>query len=487
MSADQAIAKATPLSRRTARWLDDRLGAASFARKALDKVFPDHWSFLLGELALWSFVVLIATGVWLTFFFDASIEEIVYEGSYVPLRGIEMSRAYASALDISFDVRAGLVMRQVHHWAANVYLATTVVHLMRIFFTGAFRRPRELNWLLGVGMLIFSIVNGFVGYSLLDDQLSGTGLRIAYNIAISIPLAGTWLASLFFGGEFPGPDLLERLYVMHILLLPAVIVALLGAHLALVARQRHTQFRGPGRTEANVIGERVWPTFAAKGLGAFLLTSAVLCALGGLAQINPIWLYGPYRPAEVSAASQPDWYMGWLDGALRLWHDWEFRAFGFEIPTPFFPSVLLPGITFTLLALWPFLETRFTGDRGEHHLLDRPRDRPLRTAFGISTLAFYTVLFFAGASDVLAVTFQTSVNALFRTFQLMLLVLPPVAGFITFRLCKELARRDRPGASDQAPAVAAPAPGEGAERRQEIEPEDEPERDPASAAGVPRR
>ncbi len=482
-----AVDKATPLTRRTVRWLDDRIGAAGFARKALDKVFPDHWSFLLGELALWSFVVLIATGVWLTFFFDASIEEVVYQGSYVPLQGIEMSRAYASALDISFDVRAGLVMRQVHHWAANVYLATTVVHLMRIFFTGAFRRPRELNWLLGVGMLILSIVNGFVGYSLLDDQLSGTGLRIAYNIAISIPLAGTWLASLFFGGDFPGPDLLERLYVIHILLLPALIVALLGAHLALVARQRHTQFRGPGRTEANVVGERVWPTFAAKGLGAFLLTAAVLCALGGLAQINPVWLYGPYRAAEVSAASQPDWYMGWLDGALRLWPGWEIRLFGFELPTPFYPSVLLPGITFTLLALWPFLEARLTGDRTEHHLLDRPRDRPLRTAFGISTLAFYTVLFFGGASDVLAVTFQTSVNALFRAFQLMLLVVPPLAGYVTFRLCKELARRDRPGASDQAPAVAPAAPGDGAEHRREIEPEDEPERDPASTAGVPRR
>jgi ubiquinol-cytochrome c reductase cytochrome b subunit len=482
-----AVTKATPLTRRTVRWLDARIGAAGFARKALDKVFPDHWSFLLGELALWSFVVLIATGVWLTFFFDASIEEVVYQGSYVPLQGIEMSRAYASALDISFDVRAGLVMRQVHHWAANVYLATTVVHLMRIFFTGAFRRPRELNWLLGVGMLILSIVNGFVGYSLLDDQLSGTGLRIAYNIAISIPLAGTWLASLFFGGDFPGPDLLERLYVIHILLLPALIVALLGAHLALVGRQRHTQFRGPGRTEANVVGERVWPTFAAKGLGAFLLTAAVLCALGGLAQINPIWLYGPYRAAEVSAASQPDWYMGWLDGALRLWPGWEIRLFGFELPTPFYPSVLLPGITFTLLALWPFLEARLTGDRTEHHLLDRPRDRPLRTAFGISTLAFYTVLFFGGASDVLAVTFQTSVNALFRAFQLMLLVVPPLAGYVTFRLCKELARRDRPGASDQAPAVAPAAPDDGAERRKEIEPEDEPERDPASTGGVPRR
>ncbi len=487
MGAGSTVHKATPLSRRTARWFDARLGAASFARKALDKVFPDHWSFLLGELALWSLIIVLATGVYLTFFFDASTEEVVYQGSYVPLQGVEMTKAYASALDLSFDVRAGLMMRQIHHWAANVYLATTVVHLMRIYFTGAFRRPRELNWLIGVAMLILSIVNGFVGYSLLDDQLSGTGLRIAYNIAISVPVGGTWLASLFFGGDFPGPDLIERLFVIHILLLPAVIVALVGAHLALVARQRHTQFPGPGRSERNVVGERVWPTFAAKGLAVFLLTTAILSALGGLAQINPVWLYGPYRPAEVSSASQPDWYMGWLDGALRLWPGWEIRAFGFELPTPFYPSVLLPGVTFTLLALWPFLEARFTKDRREHNLLDRPRSRPLRTAFGMSTLAFYTVLFFAGASDVLAATFQTSVNGLFRTFRILLLVAPPVAGFVTYRLCREMVRRDRPGASAEATAVAPAAPDDGAARRREVAPEDAPEHDPASTAGVARR
>ncbi|MGI9120349.1 MAG: cytochrome bc1 complex cytochrome b subunit [Acidimicrobiales bacterium] len=450
-TTSKRINKATPLSRRTARWLDERVGAAGFARKALDKVFPDHWSFLLGELAMWSFIILLATGVYLTFFFDASTQEVVYHGSYVPLQGVEMSRAYASSLDISFEVRSGLVMRQIHHWSANVYLATTVIHLMRVFFTGAFRKPREMNWLLGVGMLIFSIVNGFVGYSLLDDQLSGTGLRIAYNIAIAIPLGGTWLASLFFGGDFPGPSLIERLYVIHILLLPAVIILLLVVHLALVARQRHTQFGGPGRTERNVIGERVWPTFAAKGMSMFFLTAAVLCALGGLAQINPIWLYGPFEAAEVSAASQPDWYMGWLDGALRLWPSWEIRAFGFELPTPFFPSVLLPGITFALLALWPFLETRFTKDKAEHHLLDHPRNRPLRTALGVSTLAFYAVLFFAGASDVLAVTFETSITGLFPAFRLLLLVLPPIAGFVAYRLCRELTHRDQPSSGSLAP------------------------------------
>ena len=434
-------------------------------------------------------MVILATGTWLTFFFEPSQEEIVYRGSYEPLQGLEMTRAYASSLDISFDVRAGLVMRQVHHWAALVFVAAIVVHLCRVFFTGAFRRPRELNWMIGVTLLILAIFNGFAGYSLLDDQLSGTGLRIAYNITLSIPVAGTWLASLLFGGEFPGTSIIPRLFVIHVLLLPAVIIGLLSAHLFFVVRQRHTQFPGPGRTETNVVGERVWPTYAAKALGMFFLTAAVLCALGGLAQINPVWLYGPYRPADVSAASQPDWYMGWLDGALRLMPGWEVRAFGYEIPNPFFPSVLLPGVTFGLLYLWPFLEARFTGDRDEHHLLDRPRDRPLRTALGVATMSFYTVLFFAGSSDVLAFTFDLSVNAVFQTFRVMLFVLPVVTGWIAFRLCKELAARDRPGGSEMAATVGgAPSPGTGEPHRRAIAPEDAPERVGAEeAAGVPDR
>ncbi|MGH9041033.1 MAG: cytochrome bc1 complex cytochrome b subunit, partial [Acidimicrobiia bacterium] len=300
------------------RFLDRRLGAADFARTALNKVFPDHWSFMIGELALYCFVVLVLTGTYLTFFFDASTEEVVYLGSHLPLAGVAMSAAYRSALELSFDVRAGLVMRQIHHWAALLFLATLVTHLARVFFTGAFRRPRELNWMIGVTLLILAMVNGFAGYSLLDDQLSGTGLRITYGTALSVPVIGTWIASLLFGGEFPGADIIARLYVIHILIIPAVIGGLLAVHLAIVVRHKHTQFPGPGRREDNVVGERLWPTYAAKALGLFFLTTAVLCVLGGVAQINPIWLFGPFRPAEVSAASQPDWYMGWLDGALRI-------------------------------------------------------------------------------------------------------------------------------------------------------------------------
>ncbi len=418
------------------------MGGARFARKALNKVFPDHWSFMIGELVLYSFVILILTGIYLTFFFDPSSAKTVYEGSYVPLQGVEMTEAYRSSVELSFDVRAGLLMRQIHHWAALLFLATMVVHLARVFFTGAFRKPREINWIIGVTLLTLAIFNGSAGYSLLDDQLSGTGLRIAYSIALSIPLIGTWITSLLFGGEFPGPDIIERLYVIHILLLPALIALLLGIHLFLVIRHKHTQFPGPGRREDNVVGEPVFPTYAAKAIGLFFLTASVLCLLGGVVQINPIWIYGPFDPAEVSAASQPDWYMGWLDGALRIMPGWEIRAFGFTIPNPFFPAVLLAGATFGLLYAWPFLEARVTGDHEAHHLNDRPRQRPVRTAMGVATLAFYAICFLGGASDVLSTTFGLSVNAVLWTFRIAVFVLPPVAAWGTYQLCKELAARD---------------------------------------------
>jgi quinol---cytochrome-c reductase cytochrome b subunit len=430
------------LTHRLARWIDDRLGAAKFARTALNKVFPDHWSFMIGELGLYCFVVLVVTGVYLTFFFDPSANEVIYDGSYEPLRGVQMTEAYRSALELSFDVRAGLVMRQIHHWAALLFLASIAVHLARVFFTGAFRRPREINWIIGCTLLILALLNGLFGYSLLDDQLSGTGLRIVYSITLSIPVVGTWAASLLFGGEFPGPDIIQRLYVIHILLVPVAIAVLLTLHLAILVRHKHTQFPGPGRRNDNVVGERLWPTYAAKALGLFFLTSAVLAFLGGVFQINPIWIYGPFDPAQVSAASQPDLYMGWLDGALRIMPGWEFRAWGFEIPNPFFPGILLAGLTFGLLYAWPFLEARVTGEHAEHHLLDRPRQRPVRTALGVATIAFYTVSFLGGAADVLASTFGLSVNAILWTFRFLILLAPPIAGWFTYRLCKELSERD---------------------------------------------
>jgi ubiquinol-cytochrome c reductase cytochrome b subunit len=424
--------------RRTVRWLDDRLGATSFTRHALTKVFPDHWSFMIGEIALYCFVILILTGTFLAFFFVPSPNEIVYRGSYAPLRGVEVSEAFNSVMRISFEVRAGLLIRQAHHWAALLFLGAIVVHLSRIFFTGAFRRPRELNWLIGVTLLLLALFNGFSGYSLPDDLLSGTGLRIAYSILLSIPLIGTWLAFLVFGGEFPAPDILSRLLILHVYLVPLLMAGLLAAHLAIVWRQKHTQFPGPGRTETNVVGSILWPTYTARSIGLLFALGALILAMGGLLQINPIWLYGPFIPEAVSSPAQPDWYVGWLEGALRIFPAWEVDLFGFRIPNPFFPGVLLPTITFALLYAWPFLEARFTGDRAEHHLLDRPRDRPVRTAIGVGGLSLYAVLLLAGSNDILARFLGVPVTGITAVLRALVFALPLVTALIAHRVMRAL-------------------------------------------------
>lgn len=424
--------------RRLVLWLDDRLGAASFARKALRKAFPDHWAFMLGEVAMYAYFALLLTGVFLTFFFTASGEDVVYQGSYAPLRGERVSAAYASVLRLSFDVRAGLVMRQIHHWAALVFVAAIVAHALRVFFTGAFRRPREINWLIGTSLLLLAMAAGFTGYSLPDDLLSGTGIRIAYSVLLSIPIVGTWAAFLFFGGEFPAPVTIGRLLALHIMLLQGFILAALGLHLAIIWHQKHTQFRAPGRTEDTVAGSPLWPSYAMKSVGLGLVVFAMLAALGGLVQINPVWLYGPYDPTTVSSPAQPDWYIGWLEGALRLMPNWELRGFGHTISEPFFPGVFLPGVLIGVYALWPFIEQRVTGDRGVHHFLDRARDAPGRSGVGAAALAFVVLLTLAGSNDVIARFFAVPVETVTYVLRGVVLIAPLAAGWVTFVVCREL-------------------------------------------------
>jgi ubiquinol-cytochrome c reductase cytochrome b subunit len=450
--------------KRLALWIDDRLGASHFARSALNKVFPDHWSFMLGEVAMYCFLILVLTGVYLTFFFNPSAREVVYHGSYRPLQGVPMSDAYHSTVQLSFDVRAGLVFRQIHHWAALLFVAAIVVHLSRVFFTGAFRRPREINWVIGVTLLIAVVFNGFSGYSLPDDLLSGTGLRIAYSIALSVPIVGTWLAFLFFGGAFPAAAVTSRLFILHVLIGPAVIAVLLTAHLAIVWHQKHTQFPGPGRREDNVVGSRLWPTYAARSVGLLALVFSVLSLLGGLAQINPVWLYGPFKAPAVTTAAQPDWYMGWLEGALRIFPAWRIHVFGYTISEVFWPGVVLPSMTFLLLYLWPFIETRATGDRAEHHLLDRPRDRPARTAIGAGVLTFYAVLTVAGSQDIIAQHLHVGVPTVTYSLRVLVFVLPLAAALLTRRVCHDLAAaQPRPDGWSEpiAPPPTAPPPNEG--------------------------
>jgi ubiquinol-cytochrome c reductase cytochrome b subunit len=428
---------------KAAAWVDDRLNIAGPIRKQLNKVFPDHWSFMMGEIALYSFIILLLTGTYLTFFFDPSMTDTVYHGRYVPMQGITMSRAYASTLDITFDVRGGLIVRQIHHWAALLFLAAMLVHMFRVFFTGAFRKPRELNWMIGLGLILLGIIEGFAGYSLPDDLLSGTGLRIADAIMLSIPVIGTWTAFLIFGGPFPGHEIIGRFYIAHVLLIPAILAALIGAHLTLLVRQKHTEFPKYGRTEATVSGERVFPVYAAKAGGFFFLVTGVICALGGLAQINPVWLFGPYTPAQVSSGSQPDWYMMFLDGSTRLFPSWEIRLWGHTVPALFWPTVVLPGILTTVAMAYPFIEAKMTNDHVHHNLLQRPRDVPVRTSLGAMAIAFYLVLFLSGGNDIIAKAFDISLNAMTWAGRVLLLIAPPIAYWVVYRICLGLQRHDR--------------------------------------------
>ena len=420
-----------------------RVGGGSWLTQNLRKVFPTHFSFLWGELALYSFVVLVLTGTYLTFFFEGSQEVVVYDGSYEPLRGEPVSAAYESVMRITFDVQGGRLIRQMHHWAALVFMGAIALHLGRVFFTGAFRRPRDLNWMVGVVLLLLSLGAGFTGYSLPDDLLSGTGLRITNAIILSIPVVGESAAFAIFGGEWPGTDIIGRLYPVHILLIPLLIVATLSIHLGLVWHQKHTQFRGPGRTEENVVGERVWPGFAMKSTGLFFLTAGVITAMGALFEINAIWLYGPYDAAAATSLAQPDWYIGFLEGSLRLMPPWETRIGPLVINNIFYAGVLVPGIIFGGLFLVPLIERRLTGDDDDHHLLDRPRDAPNRTAIGAASITAVTILFIGGAQDVVAHTLDMPVGRVTSILQFAFIFAPPLALVVTRSTC--IALRDRAG------------------------------------------
>ena len=427
------------------RWADDRIGSAKYLKKQMGKVFPEHWSFMLGEIALYSFIILLLSGTFLSLWFKPSMIEVVYDGSYLPLNGVQMSEAYASTLDISFDIRGGLLMRQIHHWAALFFVVAISVHLLRVFFTGAFRKPRETNWIIGVGLLTLALLEGFAGYSLPDDLLSGTGLRIAQGIMLSIPVVGTYVSFFVFGGEFPGTDFIPRLYTVHVLLVPGIILALISVHMMLIWYQKHTQFPGMGRTERNVVGFPFFPLYMAKAGGFFFIVFGVTALLGGLFQINPIWLYGPYIPDQITAGSQPDWYIGWLEGALRMMPNWEIVLFNHWTISinVLFPAVILPGIIFTLMALYPFIEQWATGDRRPHNLLDRPRNAPTRTAIGTMSLSFYILLWAQGGNDLIASTFDINVFAITWFMRVAIFVVPPLIFVLTKRICLGLQRRDR--------------------------------------------
>ncbi len=424
--------------------VDDRLTISVWLKRHMRKVFPDHWSFLLGEIALFSFIMLLLSGVFLTLWFKPSMAEVTYEGSYTALRDVQMSEAFASTLDISFDVRGGLLMRQIHHWAALVFISAMVLHATRILLTGAFRKPREINYTIGILMLILGVVEGFAGYSLPDDLLSGSGLRIAEGIILSTPIVGTYMSFFLFGGEFPGDDIVPRLFTVHILLIPGLLLALVSLHLIILWYQKHTHWAGAGKTEHNVVGPPFFPIYVAKAGGFQFIVFGVLALMGAFIQINPVWIWGPYSASEVSAGTQPDWYMGWLDGLLRIMPNWETHWFGFTWSwNVLIPSQVVPGILIGVLLLYPWIEQFVTGDRREHHTLQRPRNHPVRTGF-IAALATFIILgLFGGGNDFIATIFHTSINTITWTLRILIFVGPVIAFIVTKRICLGLQRRDR--------------------------------------------
>ncbi len=428
----------------TANYLDERVGVAGILKEFGRKVFPDHWSFMLGEVALYSFVVLLLSGTFLTFWFQPSMVPVIYEGSYAPLKGAEMSIAYASTLDISFEIRGGLLFRQVHHWSALLFVAAAGLHMLRVFFTGAFRKPREINWVVGFVLFVLGMAGGFTGYSLPDDLLSGNGLRIIDGMIKGIPYIGSYTSSLLFGGEFPGEAIVARLYSLHIMIVPALILVFVAIHLFMVVIHKHTHYSGPGKRDDNVVGYPLMPVYVAKAGGFFFIVFGVIMLIAATFTINPIWAYGAYDPSPVSAGTQPDWYIGWLDGALRLAPThMEYMIGDYTLSM----NILLPlvvGILFlVIVALYPFLEAWVTGDKREHHVLDRPRNTPVRTGIGAAGITFYAVLWAGASTDLIATHFQVSLNHVLTSMQILLIVGPIAAYIITKRACLSLMRKDR--------------------------------------------
>ncbi|WP_374983461.1 cytochrome bc complex cytochrome b subunit [Streptomyces fradiae] len=443
MSTAKDTTRKAPAGERVADWADGRLGIYSLAKANMRKIFPDHWSFMLGEICLYSFIIIILTGVYLTLFFHPSMNEIVYHGSYVPMQGVRMTEAYASTLDISFDVRGGLLIRQIHHWAALIFIAGMFVHMMRVFFTGAFRKPREINWLFGFLLLVLGMFTGFTGYSLPDDLLSGTGVRFTQGAILSVPIVGTYISMFLFGGEFPGHDMVARFYSIHILLLPGIMLGLVVAHLILVFYHKHTQFAGPGRTNKNVVGMPLLPVYMAKAGGFFFLVFGVIAVIAALFTINPVWALGPYRPDMVSTGAQPDWYMGFAEGLIRAMPGWEITIWGHTLVLGVFIPLVIFGVMLGAIAVYPFIESWITGDKREHHILDRPRNAPTRTGLGVAWVTGYMVMLVGGGNDIVATYFHLSINAVTWFVRIAFFAGPVLAFVITKRICLGLQRRDR--------------------------------------------
>ena len=402
------------------------------------RLFANHWSQLFGEVAFYSFAFVLVSGVFLTFFYDPSVDRVIYDGSYTPLSGVEMSKALESTLAISFDVQGGMLMRQLHHWASLIMVAAILIHLAAAFFTGAFSKPRELRWVVAFLILVMTMAAGFTGAALPDDLLSNTSLVIMDGVMKSIPVVGTWISALVFGGPFPG-DVLAQFYPLHVIALPAVVLWLfvVAGVLALVHKPAIMPRRG---RESRGIPLRL---AMARSGGRFFVVGAISLVVAATVTVNPIWNYGPADPGHASAGAGPLWYLAFLDGALRLVPPgWEFELLGYTVTLAVLVPVGIVSLFLLALAVYPFLEAWITGDRRDRDILDRPRNAPTRTAIGVAGILFYAVLWATAGADTIAVQFGLSIEATLWTMRVLVVAAPLVGFLVARRVCAALQRKD---------------------------------------------
>jgi ubiquinol-cytochrome c reductase cytochrome b subunit len=421
--------------------LGRRIGA--LAAELRGRHVPLHWTNMFGAVSLACLIVVFLTGIFLMFVYSPSSTPVTYHGGYGPLEGATMSEALRSTLRISFEIPGGLLVRQAHHWAALLLPASLMLQLVTTYFFGGFRKPRRLGWVLLFGILILALVGGWSGYALPDDMLSGSGLRIVEGIVLGIPIVGTWLSALLFGGEFPG-EIIAHLYPIHVVIVPLAMIGLIVLRARAAYRNRPAQLPGSGRTEDNVVGVPVLPNAAARAGGLLLIAMAVIVLISATVTVSPIWLYGPSAPGDASAGSQPDWYTGFLDGALRLVPPgWEFVWLGHTWTLSVLVPLAVVGLFLVGVLFYPFIEQWISADDRDHHLLDRPRNTPTRTAIGAGAITFYCALWGVGSADLAATHFHLGVETVVAFYQVIVIVGPVIAFEVTRRVCLGLQRKDQ--------------------------------------------
>ncbi|WP_123533316.1 cytochrome b [Halosimplex salinum] len=423
---------------RTYDWADARLGLTD-EQSLLGKAFPAEDSFLLGEVALFCFLILVLTGVFLGFFFEPSTSDVEYDGSVAEYQGEELPEAFASVLNITYDVPFGMLIRRMHHWAAHLFVASMALHMLRVFFTGAYRNPREPNWLVGTGLAGMSMFAAYTGYALPFDEFASTAVGIGYNVALSVPLVGDLIGKLVFGGEFPSSATIPRFYFLHVFVIPVVIAGLIAVHMVILMRQKHTEDTREadvgGRETVDrdddsvVVGLPAFPNQAAVSAVVFFLTLATLSLLAGFLPVHNIAEYGPNDPASTPALIMPDWFLMWGYGFLKLVPSWmSFDLLGVHVSSEFVGGLLLPGLVFGAVALWPFVDYH---DDPVHFTAD-PIERPWQTAVGIAGVTFIMVASIAGMDVMVADVLGTSTDAIKPLLIGALVGVPIGSGLLTY-------------------------------------------------------